>query len=178
MTSDSAAGPPVDTAITASRGSVPGSVVRLRARRGDQLAAQLVADLRQVDRHLARRLGDEVDRAGGERVERLARALGGMRREHHDRRRLGRHDVANGLRAVHPRHVEVHRHDVGRQPLDLGERGRAVLGLADDVERPGGERLADRGAHEQRVVDDQHADTFLVCHARSPSSDAAIDSTT
>ncbi len=58
-----------------------------------------------------------------------------------------------------PRHLTVTlSRDIPRKPGDLGERVAAVLGLAHHLERPGRERLGDRRAHEQRVVDDQHAD--------------------
>ena len=50
------------------------------------------------------------------------RALLGVRREHHDRRRPLLHDLAHGLGAVHAGHVEVHRDDVG---LELRRSARA-----------------------------------------------------
>jgi hypothetical protein len=78
--------------------------------------------------------------------------------------------------------AEVHGDHVGGEPRDLGERVVAVLGLADDLERAAGQRPRDRGAHEQRVVDDQHADPaqrwVRAGHASSPRASASASAST
>jgi hypothetical protein len=109
-------------------------------------------------RHLAGRLADEIDRAGAERLQRLARTLLGVRAEHDHRRGPARHDLAHRRRAVQARHVEVHGHHVRSQLHHLVDRLLAVLGLADHLEATvGGEQAGDGRAHEQGVVDHQHA---------------------
>ena len=56
-------------------------------------------------------------------------------------------------------HPHVHQHDVGAQPLGLGDAGRAVGRLADDLEIGHGlERHPQAGADELEVVDEQDAD--------------------
>ena len=156
MSSESAAGPPVEIAMHAQarqpagqRGARDGDrspegrpAWRQRRRRGGATAAaatslrdQLVGDLAEIDRDLAGGLGHEVDGAGGERVERLLRALAVC--AENITTGVGRCCMmrAHGLGAVHAGHVEVHRDDVGRELRDLGERLVAVLRLADDLER-------------------------------------------
>ncbi len=143
--------------------------LRLGLRRRRQLGDQRRADARQLGRDLARRLGQKIDGAGGEGLEGLARALARVRRQHHHRRGTRLHDLADRARAVEQRHVEVHGADVGPQRLHLGHGVAPVLGFADDFEaRVAGDDLLDGGAHEQRVVADQHS--YLrshCCTARS-----------
>jgi hypothetical protein len=133
--------------------------LRRGGRRRDHLADQLRADLGQLGRHLARGLLHEVDRARGQRLERLARALARVRREHHHRRRAEAHDLAHRLRSVEPGHVEVHGAHVGRERAHLVDGVAPVLGLAHDLDaRLALEQLLDRRAHEQRIIGHQDAD--------------------
>jgi signal transduction histidine kinase len=54
-------------------------------------------------------------------------------------------------------HRQVEEDEVGLQPLRLGDRTRAVLGLADDVEALLGEERGEGVARERMVVHDEHA---------------------
>ena len=61
-------------------------------------------------------------------------------------------DAPGGFDAVEARHLDVHEHDVGPQPLRLLERGLAVRGLAHDLQ---GRLLAQERLHpcpEQGMV--------------------------
>ena len=58
---------------------------------------------------------------------------------------------------VHTGHGEVEQHDVGLQCCGFGDRARAVLGLADDVETLLHEKRGQGVTRERMVVDDKHA---------------------
>jgi len=83
-------------------------------------------------RHLAAGLREEVDRAAFERLKRHLGALGSVRREHqHGRRRLV-HQPFHGFEPAHPRHLDVHRHNIRTRLGDHRQRLGAVARLADD----------------------------------------------
>ncbi len=50
----------------------------------------------------------------------------GQRRDHHDRHRPQRHDLAQERQAVHMRHLDVERDDVGIERLDLFARDMRI----------------------------------------------------
>jgi hypothetical protein len=86
--------------------------------------------------------------------------VGVIGREDEHLRRL--REGANGPRgshAVEDRHPQVHQDQVGSEHRDEGERLRAVLRLADDVEvRFLGQDRRHAGAHDGVVVDDEETD--------------------
>ena len=92
-------------------------------------------------------------------AEQRALAVGGEDQD----RRLGHllRDLLRRLEPVHPRHADVHDHDVGPAPLGERDRACAVRGLADHADvRRAREREAQPFAHDLVVVDDQARDLF------------------
>ena len=65
-------------------------------------------------------------------------------------------DPLDGLDAVHLGHLDVHRDDVRFVVLNLLDRLLAVA-CAHDAIPVVSEHVSDDGAHELRIVDDQHA---------------------
>jgi hypothetical protein len=129
------------------------------------LLLELLPDRRELVRHHRRRLHDEVERAELERLEDVG--LRGASGDDEHRRRLPRHDEPEEREAVHLRHLEIERHEIGLLSDHEPQRLFAVAGLADDVDA--GDRredVGDRAAVERRVVDDDDAQ-------RRPSNAAA-----
>ena len=151
ISSPRAFGPPVEDAIrtnflrvargrtaAAARGGRP-AAAGAAARRGAAAGARLplsAASLTllgelggEVGHRLAhRRLGDEVERALGQRVDGAGAVGGGERRDHDDRDRLG---LAGAQRAQHAEaveagHVQVERQRVGPVLVAGGQRLVAV----------------------------------------------------
>ena len=96
---------------------------------GARSRAHLLGDLLRVLAHAALDielgLGDEVDRAELERAQRDLRARVGQRRDHDDRHRPQAHELFEKAQAVHLRHLDVERNDVGIERADhlaCGER--------------------------------------------------------
>ena len=116
-----------------------------------------------------RGLLDDVERARGDRVGARVRAfLVEERAEKQHRRRMARHDAARRFHAVHARHHQVHRDEIGaqrRRQLDrLGARRR----LADDADLGiGVEQRRQHFARDGRVVHDEDADGRRARLARS-----------
>ena len=69
-------------------------------------------------------------------------------------------DLGESCEAVHARHRQVEQDEVGLQLDGRGDRGRAVLGLADDVEALLCEECRERVARQRMVVHDEDA----LCH--------------
>jgi hypothetical protein len=94
--------------------------------------------------------------------------------EHDDLRRVAsvREQAAGRLDPVEVGHANVQQDDVGTQVLRLSDRGRAVGGLADDLDvRFRVEDHPEAGADERLVVDNEDADLGLACFgARRPSA--------
>jgi hypothetical protein len=134
---------------------------RTRRGRADDLADQLLAHRREIGGDLAVGLGDEIDRARCQRLERLLGAGHGVRREHHHGDAVLPDDRAHRLGAVHLRHVVVHRDHVGLERRRLAHRVDAVARLTDHVDpRIPRERAGHGGAHERAVVDDEDPDAL------------------
>ena len=72
--------------------------------------------------------GDEIDRAQAQRLQRRSRAVRGQRRDHHHRAGPLDHDAVEAGQAVHLRHVDVERDDVGREARQLVQRLQPVAG--------------------------------------------------
>ncbi len=192
----SAPGPPVDEAITTRRwprwrvAFAPAAVCLRRGQRcgaarrralamteeaclghrrgGPDLGHQVVADPSDVDRERPAGLGHEVDRARLERVERDRGAVAGEAREHDDARRRLRHETAEHRQAVHDRHLDVERDDVGPERAARLEAQLPVARGAHDLDPARlGQESAEGVAHERRVVDDEDADRWhLASHSR------------
>ena len=99
-------------------------------------------------------LQQEAARAGLEGVEEVVVAVEG--RHDDDVPEVVGDEVAGGLDAVHPRHLDVHQHDVGAGRAGPFDRLEAVGGLADDLDV-----VLDREDHREArphhgvVVDEQ-----------------------
>ena len=107
---------------------------------------------------LDRRVLEQVAaRAGEDRVHHVLLLIGDRQHDHARQRRVAA-DVPRRLDAGHPRHVQVHHDDVRRRLADEAQRLRAGRRLADDVDALLLEQVAQPGAEEVVVVDEQHAD--------------------
>jgi signal transduction histidine kinase len=136
-------------------------------------------DATEERRDLLGRLGLEqvTRRACTNRCEQVL--LGIRRGEDHD---LGVRRVFADLRergeAIHARHREVEKHDVGLQRRGLEDRARAVLGLADDVESLLRQERCQGVSSERMVVDDEHALGHVTLIGRSRRADkGSVDHT-
>ena len=148
-------------------------------------------------RHAARECGiaardateERRDLLGRLRLEQVARRacanrceqvlLGIRRGEDHD---FGVRRVFADLRergeAVHARHREVEKHDVGLQGRCLEDRARAVLRLAHDVESLLRQERCQGVSSERMVVDDEHALGHVTLIGRSRRADkGSVDHT-
>jgi hypothetical protein len=77
---------------------------------------------------------------------------------HHDRPGRLRHDVADGPEPVELRHLEIHRHDVGIELVDLAHRVEAVARRGDHPELEGSaQHVTQHAPHEGAVVHHEHA---------------------
>jgi hypothetical protein len=133
-----------------------------RAGGGPDAGRQIVERIGMLDRRLA----DAVDRAELHRANRRGRAAGGEARDHHHREWPQPHHLFEKLESVHPRHLDVERHDVGIERLDRFARLERIGGLADHLDCGiVGQRGRNQAAHGGRIVDDEHPDRV---HAPSP----------
>ena len=132
----------------------------LPARDADDTTAQGMAG-RAVDR-VDSLLGQEIDRAGLQRIQRRTRTIPGQRRQHQDIRRFGPHDLAHGRNAIHLRHCDIHGDQVGLQNPRHRDSFASVTGLTghQNLAVPF-ELFSDPFTEECRVVDDQYADPIL-----------------
>ena len=187
-TRTSAAGPPVELAITTTpqprRHAACGRAQRAarhrrrpsdgRARRGrlspstlaprgrQELPHQLVAHVGQVGADLAVRLFTKSTAPAASASTVSAAPALRVRAEHDDRHRPLGEDRPRGLGAVQTRHVEVHRDHVGRELGGEPHGFEAVLRLAAHLEVRVGVQQARHGAtHERGVVDDQDPERRL-----------------
>ena len=118
---------------------------------------QCIAQARQVGTERPR-FGDKVNGAGVERAERCLGAPCRPRAEHDDRRRERLHDLPHRAHAIEPRHLDIHRDDIGPQferPLD---RFDAIGRRTDHDHAPLGRKQPfDGTAHERGIIDNEHA---------------------
>jgi hypothetical protein len=121
------------------------------------LAAELGGE--GLERLAERRLGDQLERALGERVHGTGAVGGGEGRDDDDRHMLclARAQRAKNADPVHAGHVQVERHGV-RAVRPAGLEGLvAVGGGGDDIEPLAPERVGQQAAHEPRIVGDDYA---------------------
>src|SRR6266478_3696813 len=110
----------------------------------------------------------EIDGAEREGFQGSVTTLFRMSAEENDRQGSAPHDEAQGLDAVHARHLEIEGHDIGLELFNFFQRECAVHGGTDNFDR----RIArqDRGnqfPHESGIIDDEDSDAFA--HAMAPS---------
>ena len=72
---------------------------------------------------------------------------------------------------VHPWHRQVEQHDVRLQLDGRGDRGRAILGLADDVEALLRQKRREGVARQRVIVDDEDAIRHLPLIGRRRAAD-------
>jgi hypothetical protein len=98
-----------------------------------------------------------------------SRVVSRMRRrgaEHHHRPRRFAHDVAQRLKAVELRHVDVHRHELRIERMNLLQRVDTVPRRAGDTKFARAlENLRDQAAHKSAVVDDEDRARAARCAA-------------
>ena len=142
--------------------AAPRKAGHVRIRRRLYAPADVVEHERQTIHQSENRLGHHVDGAGLERFEAYALARLGQRRNDHRRRRHQRHEAFQEGHAVHFRHLDVERDDVGSQFHQEVASAVRVGRLPDHFDF-GVLRQPDRQdlPHHGGVVDDQHADGDL-----------------
>ena len=86
--------------------------------------------------------------------------------EHDDRQlRIELPNLGEGLQPVHAGHFDVERDDVGLELRNLDQRGFPALGRTHQFRAcVAAENLSQHRAHNQRVIDDQHADRTWASH--------------
>lgn len=86
----------------------------------------------------------------------------------HDNARLGMlaHDALDGLDALHLRHSDVHKHDVGLGARVFRDGRAAVARLAGDLAAKRVDHLRQILARENRVVNDEIPDRLVVFLSR------------
>jgi len=87
------------------------------------------------------RLADAIDRADLHRAYRRRRAALGDGRDHDDRQRAQPHHLLEEVEAVHLRHLDVERHDIGIERFDRFSRLKRIGGLTDNQDRWIGRQL-------------------------------------
>jgi hypothetical protein len=152
--------------LGAGRRCMQGARFEARARG----AADLVGDEFGVlahpglDRDL--RLGDEVHRAEFQRAHGDLGAALGQRGHHQHRHRAQAHQFFEEVEAVHLRHLDVEREDVGIDPLDQVACDERIGRHADDFHvRLRVDDLGHHAADQGRIVDDGHFDLVRGVHS-------------
>ncbi len=140
-----------------------------RLGRRAHLLAQVRAERLEPAREVGDGLGDEIDRAQFERQQRLARALGGQRRDHHHRQRMEPHQLVEELRA---RSCWAFRCRASRRPgcsvLILSRASIGSSAVPTTTMSPSApERAAQHLADQRGIVDDQNLDAHAASLARS-----------
>ena len=126
---------------------------------GLDLADELARLLVEAGGHQAARLGVHGQRTHPHGLERHRQGTRIQAGDDENGSRSLHHDALGGPEPVEHRHLHVHGHDVGGEPLHHLHRGQAVCGFAHHVHlgvaaQDPDEELARRG----RIVDHEHAD--------------------
>ncbi len=129
----------------------------------DELAAEV------AERVGAGRLGQNIDRAETQRLQREVRAVLGQRTHHDHRHRMALHDQPQERQAIHLRHFEVQGQHIGLERGDLFLRKVGIRRSPHDFDIGiGAQGLAGQASDDDRVIDDEHAD-FLSGHRQERS---------
>ena len=125
------------------------------AQRPDPLG-DAVGDL--ADGVRAARLADDVDGADAQRLDAGGRALLRQRADDDGRNRMVLHQLAQEAEAVHARHLDVERDDVGLELQDHVPRDVRIGGAADHLDVVVlAQGVAEQLADDRRVVDEEDA---------------------
>jgi len=127
-----------------------------------------IASTPPVEAPMAISAPDEIDRSQFQGKQRLARPLGGERRDHDHRQGPQPHQLVEELQPVHVGHLDVERHHIRVEQLDLLARIDRVFGGADhhDVAvaaQGAGQDLADEGGIVNDEDLDAHAASLVFC---------------
>src|SRR5882724_7158886 len=146
---------------------IAGGSLRPAARFDFYFCNQLVGDFIEVAGGGVLGLGEKIDGAQRESLERGVATLFRMSAEENDRERSAPHDEAQRFHAIHAGHVQVQGDHIRLQLFNFFQRKCAVHSGANNFYR----RFArqDRGdqfPHESGIIDDENSDT--VAHAIAP----------
>jgi len=123
------------------------------------LVGDVVSELAQAIGHADLGLGDEIDRAQLQRLERDVGTALGQRRHHHHRHGAQTHQLGEEVDAIHARHLHVQGDDVGVEVADHLARDQGVGGRADAGHVGlAVDDLGEHAAHQGRVVYHHHSD--------------------
>ncbi len=93
-----------------------------------------------------------------------------MSADHHDRHLQLAHDLAQGLDAIHARHLKIQSDGIRLEFFDFLERESAIHRGAHNVNGIVTlEQLRNEFAHERRVIHHQDANHLWVCSHGAPS---------
>jgi hypothetical protein len=139
---------------------------------GYDFCDQFSFDLDDVGGHTVELFRNVIDCAEFQCLDGITGPFGGERTDHDNRHGIFSHDAPDCFDAVHAGHLDIHRHDVRFQSLDLLNRLLAVSGHTGNCDSGvAGQHRRQSFAHEGRVVDDQHLDglwhneSYLALHA-------------
>src|SRR5260370_27156281 len=91
-----------------------------------------------------------------------------MSAEKNDRQGSAPHDETQRLHAIHARHLQIERHDIGLQLFNFFQCKSAVHGGADNFDgRFAREDGGGQFPHESGIIDDENSDALA--HAMAPS---------
>ena len=130
---------------------------------------QLCRDLFDAARGRVWRFRDEIKGAEGKSFERYGGAALGLCAEDDHGDTMSARNLAKHLDAVHARHVQIERHDLGMEFGNLLQANGPVHGRANDFD--GGvalQHLRDEFPHQRGVIHNQNADFFA--HAVAPTA--------
>ena len=104
------------------------------------------------------RFADHINRAGLQRLKQRVGTIFHQRGTHHHGNGVLAHQLAKKCDAIHPRHFDVQRDDVGYLFGDVTRGGKGVCRCGDHLDLwIGREDLLQRLAHAGAVINDQHA---------------------
>ena len=109
----------------------PKARLKLGARGRAHLGDEQRPEHLHMQRNRAFGLGHEIHRAQTQRLQRRVRALARQRRHHHDGAGALDHDAVEAGQAIHIRHMDIERDDIG---LDGGELLQTFQAVAREID--------------------------------------------
>jgi hypothetical protein len=109
---------------------------RTRNRRHFNFYGKFPGDLFQPAPGCVRGFGDKIKSAQAERIQCGIRALGSVAADHDDGNGISLDDLAKHIEAVHPRHFQIERDDVGAQLLYFFQSQKAIHRCSHHLDGP------------------------------------------